>query len=108
MPLYLFTSVDNPISAPEREIAATVFAQLGEVRWFDGEITGHDAIALPIFPMADSTVALILKLPTANDFTFLRQTRDWQGPEQDRDRESSEASPLVSPSVCPSNDLARL
>jgi hypothetical protein len=105
MPLYLFTSVDNPINAPEGEITATLFAQLGEVRWLDVEIAGHDAITLPIFPMADSAVPLILKLPTGNDFIFLGQARDGHAPEQDYCQKSSEASSFLSLSVCLGNDL---
>jgi hypothetical protein len=105
MALHFLASVNNPIRTPDGKITAIFFAQLGEVRWFDDEIGGHDTIALPVFPMADGAVSLILEFPTGNDFTFLCQAREGYNPEQGCGHKSSEAF-LLRPSFCLSNDFA--
>jgi hypothetical protein len=83
MPLNLFTPIDDPIGAPEGKFTALFLAQLRKIRWSDDEIAGHDAIALPVCPMANRAVALIFKLAAGNDFSFLRPGWNWYDPEQD-------------------------
>jgi len=71
VPGNFFPTVDDPVNAPKRELAAIVFTDPRKIRRLGAELTGQRTVAPAVRTMAGGAMPLVFYLASGDDFLLL-------------------------------------